>query len=418
MNSNNHTFVIPIPTHKESLYLEECILSLKQQTVKSKVLITTPAPSDFIKGMATKYGVELLVNDTSSGVASDWNFALSSVKTQYCTIAHQDATYHPEYSERMLNAARKNEDSQIVFCDYLDFIKETTAVWSPLLLIKRIILLPFYIKNNWRARFVKRSALTLGCSICNSSVLYNLKNLKDFKFCPQYEVCHEWQAWLKIACEPGSFVLVPRQLVTNRIPSATPKLQQRSQEDFRIFQQLWGNLPAKFLMLFYSHSYNIRSHYNAKQTASYLSKEVFRYILGGLTTMLVCFLAAYFLIKKFEVNYLIANNVATLLAWSYSYIINKYFVFKNTEQKHVIQGSSFIITQIIFLIMANIIIFILIDLLKIPFPVAFIILAAIMAAINFTTMKLLIFRKGHRKTTEEQKVNTMRKSDNMKLQDS
>ena len=93
-------------------------------------------------------------------------------------------------------------------------------------------------------------------------------------------------------------------------------------------------------------------------------------------------------------------------------------MFKNTEQKHVIQGSSFIITQIIFLIMANIIIFILIDLLKIPFPVAFIILAAIMAAINFTTMKLLIFRKGHRKTTEEQKVNTMRKSDNMKLQDS
>ena len=42
--SAKHTFVIC--AYKESAYLEECILSLKQQTVKSNIIMITSTPNN------------------------------------------------------------------------------------------------------------------------------------------------------------------------------------------------------------------------------------------------------------------------------------------------------------------------------------------------------------------------------------
>ena len=44
---NDHTFAIC--AYKESPYLEECIKSLKNQTIKSNILIATSTPTDYIK---------------------------------------------------------------------------------------------------------------------------------------------------------------------------------------------------------------------------------------------------------------------------------------------------------------------------------------------------------------------------------
>ena len=49
---DKHTFVIC--AYKESSYLEECIVSLEKQTVKSNILMVTSTPNAFISGMAEK----------------------------------------------------------------------------------------------------------------------------------------------------------------------------------------------------------------------------------------------------------------------------------------------------------------------------------------------------------------------------
>ena len=49
-NNNLHTFVIC--AYKESPYLEECIKSLKKQTLKSEIIISTSTPNDLIKKLA------------------------------------------------------------------------------------------------------------------------------------------------------------------------------------------------------------------------------------------------------------------------------------------------------------------------------------------------------------------------------
>lgn len=46
----NHTFAIC--AYKESEYLEDCIKSLKGQTVKTNIIMATSTPNDYVKNLA------------------------------------------------------------------------------------------------------------------------------------------------------------------------------------------------------------------------------------------------------------------------------------------------------------------------------------------------------------------------------
>ena len=50
--SEMHTFAVC--AYKESPYLENCLKSLKNQTVKSSIIMTTSTPNVFIKSLAEK----------------------------------------------------------------------------------------------------------------------------------------------------------------------------------------------------------------------------------------------------------------------------------------------------------------------------------------------------------------------------
>lgn len=70
-NSEMHTFVVC--AYKESPYLENCLKSLKNQTVKSSIIMTTSTPNVFIKSLAEKYEVPLWIREGKSDIRDDWN---------------------------------------------------------------------------------------------------------------------------------------------------------------------------------------------------------------------------------------------------------------------------------------------------------------------------------------------------------
>ena len=109
--------------------------------------------------------------------------------------------------------------------------------------------------------------------------------------------------------------------------------------------------------------------------------------------MLLCFSLALSLFYVFHVNYLVANNIATLASWVYSYCINKLLCLKTKRKKHLIQGTSFFVTQAVFLVIANVILYFEVEVLGLSYSIAIFILAAVMAFINFTCMKMLIFKR-------------------------
>ena len=100
MENTNHTFAIC--AYKESQYLEECIKSTLNQTIKTNIIICTSTPNDFIKNLAKKYNIDLFINTSKTGIGPDWNFAVSKAKTNLVTVTHQDDTYNENYVEEIL----------------------------------------------------------------------------------------------------------------------------------------------------------------------------------------------------------------------------------------------------------------------------------------------------------------------------
>ena len=108
-----HTFVIC--AYKESEYLEQCIKSVKNQSVRSKVIIATSTDNLFIRELAEKYNIKLYIADHKSNIASDWNYAYSKVNTPYVTIAHQDDIYDRKYAETAVKLLDRANNPLIFF---------------------------------------------------------------------------------------------------------------------------------------------------------------------------------------------------------------------------------------------------------------------------------------------------------------
>ena len=125
MSTIKHTFVIC--AYQESTYLEDCVKSLYNQTVSSKLLMVTSTPNEFIKDIADKYEIELRINSGKKGIVNDWNFAYSQADTQYITIAHQDDVYAKTYTEIMIKEMERAEKPLIGFTDYAE-IRENQII--------------------------------------------------------------------------------------------------------------------------------------------------------------------------------------------------------------------------------------------------------------------------------------------------
>jgi glycosyltransferase involved in cell wall biosynthesis len=253
-----HSFAIL--AYGDSPYLEDCVQSLLNQNVKSSVYISTSTPSEYIRAVASKYGLDICVNPEPPNIVTDWNFAIDQCKTEYLTLAHQDDIYYPAYTEKLLNAARKAGDALIAFCGYREIYSDRSPrVNTWFLFIKRVLLWPFLFGNTIRRSFFKKTILRFGCPVCCPSVMYHLAKAKP-EFNPEYKNNLDWDAWLRLSGKPGSFIFLKDKLVAHRIHRDSETTKQiagrgRYQEDLKMFNRIWPKPIAFVLAKLYRHSY-------------------------------------------------------------------------------------------------------------------------------------------------------------------
>lgn len=253
----NHTFVIP--AYKDSPYLESCIKSLINQSIKSEILIATSTPSLYLEQIAKKYNLAYFINSAPSAIASDWNFAIDKAKNTLITIAHQDDIYEPNYAETILKTIEKNkkENILIVFTNYADLINDKARSFSTNAFIKGILLFPFKFSSIIKNKFLKRFVLMFGDPICCPTVTINLNAIKyQFRFSNNYSCALDWLAWLDLAKEDGAFLYIDKKLVNHRIHPESETTNQinngrRQQEELQIFELLWGKTIAKLMVKAY-----------------------------------------------------------------------------------------------------------------------------------------------------------------------
>ena len=251
----DHTFVIC--AYKESEYLEECIKSLFSQSVKTNIIMATSTPNDYILNMGEKYDIPVFVNHGESGIAGDWNFALSKAETLLITIAHQDDIYEPNYASVMLKKMNKARNP-ILFSSAYGEIRDGKKVYSNKLLnIKKVLIVPSRMfPSSVKAR---RLSLSFGDSISCPTVTYVRDVILRYPFVSGLRAALDWQEWEKLSKLSGEFVYSSLPLMCHRIhaESETSHIigeNSRQTENLEMFQKFWPKPVANFINNLYSAS--------------------------------------------------------------------------------------------------------------------------------------------------------------------
>ncbi|MCK1238656.1 glycosyltransferase [Streptococcus uberis] len=260
---SNYKHTIAICAYGESSYLEDCILSIKKQSIQSEIYLYTSTPNDYIKSLGKKYNLPLYIGQRKS-IGADWNQALSHCKTVYATIVHQDDIYDKMFTKKVLATFEKHPDSIIVYTDYHELKMSTEGshdiVSSQNLKIKRLMLnvLSIFPSSKWW----RNRVISFGNPICCPSVSYNLTKLSDFKFDEEMKTSLDWFAWYTISNNNnGRFSYIKEPLMHHRIhdeseTTATISNNSRTKEDLQMYQMLWPSAVANLLIKFYKKSQN------------------------------------------------------------------------------------------------------------------------------------------------------------------
>lgn len=269
-----HAFVIC--AYKKSPYLEECIRSLKRQTVRTDILLCTSTPSEYIDRIAEKYEIPVYVREGESDIREDWLFAwrIGGKDHHLVTIAHQDDRYHRDYVKRLLHAWEKYPDLSVFCGDYLvlkteeGVISDGTRYPAGTVLkagdlvrfVKKVLRLPLRLRFLADQSLVKKSALIFGNSICCPSCTYNHDWIGDRMFGSRFQFALDWDNLYELASMPGRFVCEERPLLAYRVHdgAATKQCigdQRRSADEYAMFRKIWPQWAVKILMHFYKKAY-------------------------------------------------------------------------------------------------------------------------------------------------------------------
>lgn len=258
MNRTLHTFVVL--AYKESSYLEDCIKSVLDQKYKSNVVIATSTPNDYIRCIAKKYNLKVIVNNSKEkGIGKDFDFAIQTGKTELVTVAHQDDVYDYDYSYEIVKRYQKNKKQLIFFSNYYEIRNDKKVINNLNLKIKKMLLFPMKLIKQTKSKFIKRIILAFGDPICCPSVTFVKKNVVFPVFDFPYKCDVDWAAWENMSKQNGYFVYVPRYLMGHRIheESTTTEIIHdniRTKEDYQVLCKFWPKAIAKIIALIYKKS--------------------------------------------------------------------------------------------------------------------------------------------------------------------
>ena len=209
-----HAFVVC--AYKESEYLEECVKSLIEQTVRSPIAIATSTPNDHISSIADKYSLPVYVRNGQSDIQDDWNFAAQQLESEWITIAHQDDVYDKRYVEVLTAKIDKMPSAVMAMTDYRPIIHGKISD-DRNCRIKRFLRWPLKFRLLAQSRFVRVRTLSHGNCMCCPSVSYHRSVIDGPIFTSDLKFSLDWDTFLKFAKMKGGFAYVAKPLTYYRI---------------------------------------------------------------------------------------------------------------------------------------------------------------------------------------------------------
>lgn len=256
--SKYHTFAIC--AYGESPFLEECILSLLAQSVKSDIIMCAPESTPFLTRISEKYKIPLYIRYSTADIRDDWNFAYDNSKTKYVTLAHQDDLYHAKFTEETLKTMLKYKKPLFCVTDYLPIKLVALPQRDINCRIRHFLRSPLKIKFLSDKPLIKRAILAFGNSLCCPTVTYNKALLGDTIFKSQLHYDIDWDTFYLLGQRDGSIAYVDKTLAYYRIHNGATSKEfitnhKRMRDDEIMFSKFWPKPIVDFLMRMYKEAY-------------------------------------------------------------------------------------------------------------------------------------------------------------------
>lgn len=256
---SDHTFVVC--AYKENPYISETIQSLKSQSVKSEIILSTSTPSAYLDGVCVDYDIKMVVNPNPRLAGDDWNYGYNAANSKLVTIAHQDDIYEPTYLETMLQTVNRFPENEtlLAFSDYYELREGKRVDTNKLLTVKRFLNLPLKFKMLSNSKIVRTRILAFGDSICCPAVMLVKDNIGPSPFDSNYVNSCDYKTWVDLARRRGRFSYCPDRLMGHRIYSESATSSNiesdiRRKEDLEILSSLWPKGVAKLINRLYATS--------------------------------------------------------------------------------------------------------------------------------------------------------------------
>ena len=132
-----------------------------------------------------------------------------------------------------------------------------------------------------------------------------------------------------------------------------------------------------------------------RKSMKFLSDDLSRFIKFGLVGVLNTIInwILFILLDSIGVYYIISNIIAYGISTLNSYLWNSKWVFKYTGDNVNQTTFKFITLNIIGLVLNTIILFLLVDIIKLPKIIALIIATGVVMILNYFINKLWVFKK-------------------------
>jgi len=206
---------IAIPTYNRKEYLEECLISILNQTFQDFEIIIFDNHSDYdIRQFISHFNdkrIKIIVNEKNLGNLENlkkiFNYQFGS---KYVIVFHDDDTMHPLLLEKEVRVLEANQNMVFVASD-LNYIKEPKKMRKFVELNKIDNL---YILNNVSS-FLE--LIFRGFDLCFDSAMYRTNILEDFSPCGHRFFKWGDRPYLINLAKKGSVGILKEKLVNYRI---------------------------------------------------------------------------------------------------------------------------------------------------------------------------------------------------------
>jgi putative flippase GtrA len=123
-----------------------------------------------------------------------------------------------------------------------------------------------------------------------------------------------------------------------------------------------------------------------------IAKEFVKFCLVGFTNLFVDIIVYFILTRLFNLHYIIAAMGSFVLAVSWSFVINRYWTFRHQGRDVGNQYVKFLIANAFVMVLNLSLMYTLVDLLHVYDLLSKLIIAVILAFVNFTINKLWTFK--------------------------